>query len=191
MERPPRPLYSFLDGPFRCGKRPRCSWAGARLATCGRVVGQRGGGAHGGVPEIWRLWEASRRPCFRRAQSGGLDVLEVQRAFRQIAAARGAAAKALCCAICSRGQRRSKPNTSSKSLPGIFELGLRRAWSRKRLRKHMVARGRCAAREHAAGRYRGDRKASPPKGGWAKPKCGCFIRLDSCWRALSNRRRRA
>ena len=119
-----------------------------------------------------------------------LSLPEVESVFRQIAAARGSAAKT---ALARELLARATPLEAKyvvKIMTGDLRIGLKESLVEEAIAK---AYGATLAEVQRANMLLGDigetlRLAA--EGDWAKPGCGCFIPWDSCWRVRWNRRKR-
>ena len=156
-----------------------------------RVVAELSGkdevSAHGGLSQAWGSGRGGRRSS-AGALGQGLTILEVDEAFRQIAAARGSAAKA---ALVRDLLQRATPLEAKyivKIMTGDLRIGLKESLVEEAIARAYDATLRGgAASEHATRRYWRDAAARRSRVSLRKQKCGCFILWDSCWPVRSSR----
>jgi len=133
------------------------------LTAAYRRLGDLGAVAAAGLPE---------------RSASGLSVLDVEHAFREIAAASGAAAKT---SLAHALLERTTPLEAKyvvKIMTGDLRIGLKES---------LVEEGIAKA---YGGTLTSVQGANMLLGGSARLECGYFIHWDSCWRARWNRRRR-
>ena len=155
------------------GKSPRRTDGG--LPAAGRSGGGRGRGA-AGARRVRALGVAAKS---RRCVSARLRGREGRRRRRR-----------WCASLLSRASP-LEAKYIVKIMTGDLRIGLKESLVEEAIaRAYGGTLGGGAARQHAAGRYRGDGAAGGCGASWRRRGCGCFIRWGSCWRVRWSRRKR-